>query len=74
MPAILRRQQEKTRQKRNEQHSFMRTEPEDNLAKVEQMAQDMRQSKRQELREARCTKSREVKISSRSQNNTPKKI
>ena len=27
MPAILRRQQERTGQKRNEQHSFMKTEP-----------------------------------------------
>jgi hypothetical protein len=42
MPAILRRQQKKAEQKGNEQHSFMRTEPEDNLAKVEKMAQDMR--------------------------------
>ena len=42
MPAILRRQQEKMGQKRSEQHSFMKTEPEDNLAKVEKMAQDMR--------------------------------
>jgi len=42
MPAILRRQQEKAGQKRSDQHSFMRTEPEDNLAKIEQMAQDMR--------------------------------
>ena len=74
MPAILRRQQEKTEQKRNEQHSFMKTEPEDNLAKVEQMAQDMRQSKRQELREARRTKSRAVKTSSHSQNTTPREI
>ena len=74
MPAILRRQQEKAEQKRNEQHSFMKTEPEDNLAKVEQMAQDMRQSKRQELREARRTKSRAVKISSHSQNTTPREI
>ena len=32
-------------QKRSEQHSFMKVEPEDNLAKVEQMAQDMRQIK-----------------------------
>jgi len=42
MPAILRRQREKVEQKRNEEHSFMKVEPEDNLAKVEQMAQDMR--------------------------------
>ena len=42
MPAILRRQQEKTGQKRSDQHSFMKIEPEDNLAKVEKMAQDMR--------------------------------
>jgi hypothetical protein len=42
MPTILRRQQEKTGQKRSDQHSFMKTEPEDNLAKVEKMAQDMR--------------------------------
>ena len=74
MPAILRRQQEKAEQKRNEQHSFMKVEPGDNLAKVEQMAQDMRQSKRQELREARRTKSRAVKISSHPQNITPKEI
>ena len=46
MTAILRRQQEKTGQKGNEQHSFKKVEPENNLAKVEQMAQDMRQSKR----------------------------
>ena len=38
------------------------------------MAQDMRQSKRQELREARRTKSRAVKISSHSQNTTPREI
>ena len=74
MPAILRGQQGKTGQKRNEQHYFMRTEPDDNLAKVEQMAQDMRQSKRQELREAIRTKSRAVKISSRAQNTTPREI
>ena len=52
----------------------MKVEPGDNLAKVEQMAQDMRQSKRQELREARRTKSRAVKISSHSQNTTPREI
>ena len=74
MTAILRRQQEKTGQKRNEQHYFMKVESGDNLAKVEQMAQDMRQSKRQELREARRTKSRAVKISSHSQNTTPREI
>jgi tryptophanyl-tRNA synthetase len=42
MPAILRRQQEKMGKNRSDQHSFMKTEPEDNLAKVEKMAQDMR--------------------------------
>jgi hypothetical protein len=42
MPAILRRQQEKMGEKRSDQHSFMKIEPEDNLAKVEKMAQDMR--------------------------------
>ena len=52
----------------------MKVEPGDNLAKVEQMAQDMRQSKRQELREARRTKSTAVKISSHSQNTTPREI
>ena len=52
----------------------MKVEPGDNLAKVEQMAQDMRQSKRQELREARRTKSRAVKISFHSQNTTPREI
>jgi len=41
MPAILRRQQKKAGQKGNEQHSFKKVEPEDNLAKVEKMAQDM---------------------------------
>ena len=74
MPAILRRQQKKAGQKRKDQHSFKKVEPEDNLAKVEQMAQDMRQSKRQELREAIRTKSRAVKISSRAQNITPREI
>ena len=74
MPAILRRQQKKAEQKGSEQHSFKKAEPEDNLAKVEKMAQDMRQSKRQELREARRTKSRAVKISSHSQNTTPREI
>ena len=52
----------------------MKVESGDNLAKVERMAQDMRQSKRQELREARRTKSRAVKISSRTQNTTPREI
>ena len=52
----------------------MKVEPGENLAKVERMAQDMRQSKRQELREARRTKSRAVKISSHSQNTTPREI
>ena len=52
----------------------MKVESGDNLAKVEQMAQDMRQSKRQELREARRTKSRAVKISPHSQNTTPREI
>jgi len=31
MPAILRRQQKKAEQKGNEQHSFKKVEPEDNL-------------------------------------------
>jgi hypothetical protein len=74
MPAILRRQQKKAEQKGSEQHSFKKVEPEDNLAKVELMAQDMRQSKRQELREARRTKSRAEKISSHSQNTTLREI
>jgi len=64
----------KAGQKGNDQHSFKKVEPEDNFAKVEQMAQDMRQSKRQELREAIRTKSRAVKISSHAQNTTPREI
>ena len=52
----------------------MKVESGDNLAKVEQMAQEMRQSNRQELREMRRTKSRAVKISSHSQNTTPREI
>ena len=74
MPAILRRQQEKAGQKGNEQHSFKKVESGDNLAKVEQMAQDMRQSKRQEFREVRRTKSRAVKISSCTESTTPREI
>ena len=46
MPAILRRQRKKAGEKGGDQHSFKKVEPEDNLAKFEQMAQDMRQSKR----------------------------
>ncbi len=60
--------------KRSDQHSFMKVEPDDNLAKVEQMARDMRQSKRQELRETRRTKSRVVKSSSRAQSTTLREI
>jgi hypothetical protein len=52
----------------------MKVEPEDNLVKVEQMAQDMQQSKRQELRKARRTKSRAVKTSSCTKSTTPREI
>ena len=74
MPALLRKQQTREGQKRSDQHSFMKVEPEDNLAKIEQMARDMRQSKRQELRETRRTKSRVVKSSFRAQSTTPREI
>ena len=52
----------------------MKVEPGDNLAKVEQMAQDMRQSKRQELREMRRTKSRAAKTSSCAESTSPRGI
>ncbi len=52
----------------------MKVEPGDHLAKVEQMAQDMRQLKRQELREARRTKSRAVKTSSCAKSTTLREI
>ena len=52
----------------------MKVEPDDNLAKVEQMAQEMRQSKRQELREVRRTKSMAVKTSSCAEGITPREI
>jgi hypothetical protein len=52
----------------------MKVESGDNLAKVEQMAQDMRQSKRQELREMRRTKSRAAKTSSCAESTTPREI
>ena len=52
----------------------MKVESGDNLAKIEQMAQDMRQSKRQELREARRTKTRAAKTSSCAENTTPREI
>ena len=52
----------------------MKVESWDNVAKVEQMAQDMRQSKRQELREVRRTKSRAAKTSSCAESTTPREI
>ena len=52
----------------------MKVESGDNLAKVEQMAQDMWQSKRQELREMRRTKSRAAKTSSWAESTTPREI